>query len=472
MAFHLLNVGLLWGLARTLGLSRCAATAASLLYACFFAHFGAIFFPTGEGHLIAVSAAISSLWLYLRFSGALPRLARLLGAAFLFGGVLTFVVAAPDRRPFALLLQAVTPFVAAVSSFLQPFQAALEMDSTCAQYLIPAQMGVWSLGLAGLVSAHFWAALKGKGRSACFVLLGGYLFSVAALSRTTPPRGPSVLPSESFVLISPLFAIAFAVALMGVVDRIQAVCRMSRGARAALLSGILLALCLPNVLAVRVGQLRGRLASNFASYHELKARQVDSFTPLLRQGIAEMKRGREAEALDLLRRAAATRPFLLRYLLGRCRFSDLRWITGPSGLRSWIRQVGEERVRAAGLLTPEDRGILQGIGQEMSDYALCLFGISTLERRAGHLEESAHWLSQMRYLERSPERIVAWVGGLAPVRGDPALEESVARLADPNGLPDPLPWRMDDYGFGRFLVRLWVGRDIRSAWDQQMGVAI
>ena len=42
---------------------------------------------------------------------------------------------------------------------------------------------------------------------------------------------------------------------------------------------------------------------------------------------------REKEARDRLGRAAVERPFLLRYLLGRCRFSDLRWITGPSGLR-------------------------------------------------------------------------------------------------------------------------------------------
>jgi hypothetical protein len=39
-------------------------------------------------------------------------------------------------------------------------------------------------------------------------------------------------------------------------------------------------------------------------------------------------------------------------------------------------------------------------------------------------------------------------------------------LKDPAAFGDPLPWQKDDYGFGRFIVRLISGLDIRSHYDR------
>ena len=211
-----------------------------------------------------------------------------------------------------------------------------------------------------------------------------------------------------------------------------------------------------------MGFLRGKLARDFASYRELKARQPDPFTPLLQQGIAALREGRETEALDLLRRAARTRPFLLRYLLGSCRLSDLRWITDPRDLRGWIREIGAGR----------DRGTLEGIQQEVSDYALCLFSLAHLERLAGHPEVSCAWVSQIRLLERNPQRAAWWIGRLPVVRRDRAMQESLARLEDPQCFRDPVPWRLEDYGFGRFLLRLWLGWDISMGPEKHSPVRI
>lgn len=357
-------------------------------------------------------------------------------------------------------LQAFTPFVAAVAFLLQPLQAALQMDSTRAGYPIPSPMGVWSMGFASLLAVYFCTVWRTKRKSLFFFLSAGYLLSVL------------FFPSRSLLLVFPAIALVFIEMLVWLSGKIQALCGTSRRVRGWILSGILLALCFPNLLAIRVGQFRGRLANGFSFYSGLRAAQPDVFTSLFQQGISEMKKGREAEALLLLQRAARVRPFLFQHLLGPCRLSDLRWITGSSDLRGWVRQIGEQRVRADSVLTPQDRQTLQGIQQEISDYALCLFSIAHLERRAGRLEESRRWLSQIRTLERDPERLISWMGRLPPIPGDPMLEESVAQVGDPNYFRDPLPWRMDDYGFGRFLVRLWAGLDIRSTWDKQMGLTV
>lgn len=348
------------------------------------------------------------------------------------------------------LLRLITPFTAAVFSFLQPLQVALQMDSTRAGYPIQPPLEVWSIGFSCLLAARFWVVWRTERKIAFFLVGTWYLFCV------------SVFPSRSLVLIFPIVVLIFVETLVWFSGKIQALFRTSRRVRALILLGILLAWCLPNLLAIRVGFFRGKLANGFSSYSHLRAAQPDAFTPLFQQGISEMKHGREAEALELFQRAARIRPFLFQYLLGPCRLSDLRWITGPYDLRSWVRQVGEGR----------DRQILQGIQQEISDYALCLFSIAHLEQRAGHLEESRRWLSQMRTLERDPDRLLFWIGQRPLVQGDPLLEKFVAQVRDPNDFRDPLPWRMDDYGFGRFLVRLWVSRDIRSTWDKQMGLAI
>ncbi len=214
------------------------------------------------------------------------------------------------------------------------------------------------------------------------------------------------------------------------------------------------------------------MAREFTSYEELKARQEDPFTPLFRQGISALEEGREEEALGLLRRAAQTRPFLLRSLLGPCKLSDLRWITDPRDLRGWVREIGNERLRKAGALTARDRETLDGLQREISDYALCLFSLSHLERRAGRPEEGCAWLSQIRYLERNPQRAAWWIGRLPAVRRDRSMEESLARLADPQCFRDPIPWRLEDYGFGRFLVRLWLGWDITMGWEKDLRVRI
>lgn len=236
--------------------------------------------------------------------------------------------------------------------------------------------------------------------------------------------------------------------------------------------GVLLVLCLPDLLAVRVSILRGKLAREFSSYDELKSQQEDPFTPLFQQGISALQAGREEEALGLLRRAAQTRPFLLRYLLGPCRLSDLRWITGPRDLRGWIREIGSKRLRVAGALTARDRETLEGLQQEIADYALCLFSLAHLKHRAGRSEESCAWLSQIRTLERNPQRAAWWLGSLPAVRRNPGMEESLAQLADPQCFRDPVPWRLEDYGFGRFLVRLWLGWDISIGREKDSRVRL
>ncbi len=137
-----------------------------------------------------------------------------------------------------------------------------------------------------------------------------------------------------------------------------------------------------------------------------------------------------------------------------------------------MREIGAERLRTAEGLSARDRKTLEGLQQEMTDYALCLFLLAHLEWRAGRPEDGCAWLSQIRYLERNPQRAAGWIGRLRVVRRDRRMEESLARLADPRCFRDPIPWRLEDYGFGRFLVRLWLGWDVPMGREKDLRVRI
>ena len=446
-AFHLLNAGLLYGVAAGLGLPRRAAVYASLIYLTAFAHFHAVF---GLQAIRPLQTLTLFLLLILCLRG-LPRL-PLLWACVLFSAA-------------AILKGGIAvgaPFVAMVSSFLQPIEAALHMDPAQANYPIPPQIGVWSLLVSVGLAARLVASWR-AGNRAPPLLLAWYLFCVVYFLKGAA-GSLQVLPSLAFIFLSPIFAIVFSDTLVSLSEKIQAATGASRRTGRTALAGLLLFLCLANLLAIPVGLFRGKLTHDPAAVRGPAAGPAIAFDKLYEQGLSELHQGREPEALELFLQAAAVKPSHLRALLGPCRFSDLRWMTAPLDLRGQLRRIRE---------IEEGNPIsLPVIQQEISDYALCLFSISCLEWRAGRRESSSIWLSQIRYLERDPDRLAGWIEQQPLVQQEPLLKEFAARCREPDRLRDPLPWRMDDYGFGLFLVRLLTGRDIRSAWDKQTGMRI
>lgn len=445
---HLLSAGLLYRVASGLGIGRRAAVYSAVVYLTFFAQFDALFGLQASRHL-------QSVVLFLLLALCLQALPRrtLLWACLLFSAVAIF------RGGIVVL----TPFLIAVSSFLQPVQAALEMDPVQPHYPIPPQIGLWSLLVALGLAARLGASWR-EGSRAAPLLLAWYLFCVVYFLKQVTESLP-ILPSRAFIVLSPIFAVVFAEALVALYERIRAAAAPGRRTGEWVLAGIFLSLCLANLLAIPVAQFRGRLANDPAFDGNAPSHRATPFELLYQRGITEFRRGREPEALELLRQAAVAKPVLLRALLGPCRLSDLRWITAPLDLRGRLRQIRESRGHVW-------QASFDALQREISEYALCLFSISYLEARGERLEASRAWMTQLRYLERDPERLAAWIGQVSADVGNPSLTAFAERLRDPSILQDPLPWRKDDYGFGLFVLRLVTGRDIRSTWDRQTGIPI
>lgn len=192
--------------------------------------------------------------------------------------------------------------------------------------------------------------------------------------------------------------------------------------------------------------------------------RIDRFGQLLEEGLAEMSAGRPERAVEALERAARRRPFLLQYCLGPAlRLEDIRWLTGGQGLREWLRRVTADWRTSS----PKFDAIRSTMEEELSGYALCLYSLSALEEEQGHAGRSGYWLSQIRWVEEDPQVLRDWLGRQPDLLARPLLRQHLDRLDDPSTFSDPLPWRKDDYGFGRFILRFLFGLDFRSESDRR-----
>lgn len=196
-----------------------------------------------------------------------------------------------------------------------------------------------------------------------------------------------------------------------------------------------------------------------------KGRSIDPFTEFFDEGIAQMKRNRTGEALRLFERAIETKPFLLRYLLTTGRLEDIRWMSNGLDMREWIRRIGEKYFLWGEAPIPKFEHTLSTMHQELSDYILCFVFVSYLKHQQGDFDGSRYALGRIWFLERNPQALVSWITSVPIVREDPGLSAFVQGLKDPWSFCDPIPWRKDDYGFGRFMVRLLFRWDIPSRWS-------
>ncbi len=196
-----------------------------------------------------------------------------------------------------------------------------------------------------------------------------------------------------------------------------------------------------------------------------RGHSIDPFTKSFDEGIVQMKGNQPGEALRLFERAIETKPFLLRYLLTTGRLEDIRWMSNGLDMREWIRRIGEKYFLWSEAPIPKFEHTLSTMHQELSDYILCFVFVSYLKHQQGDFDGSRYALGRIWFLERNPQALVSWVTSLPIVREDPGLSSFVQTLKDPWSFCDPIPWRKDDYGFGRFMVRLLFRWDIPSHWS-------
>lgn len=392
------------------------------------------------------------------------------GGRMLWGGiaVIWVVLLLRDHRQILLPYNGLLPWTALWSSFLDPFQTALRIDSTEPYHYLLAQISPFSLGLSVVAAAFFLrtSARQGRGLWLLAVWYGICLVHLLNHYSSFPIR----IPSRYFVYLSPLYAWVFCAVGWRLLEKGTAGVRGSLGVRRWVWGVGLTALCLTNLLAVRLAVFRGRMVNTYPAYEQMREKQVwEDLGGQVAAALSDLDRGDLEGARRAFRQGAERRPFLLRYLLGSCRLSDARWITGERGILEWVREVAWKN---RGLeLGPAERQKRQAIGEAMeqalSDYAVCLVGLSYLEDQAGRKDSARGWLSQLYFLERHPDRLRVWLKAEERIRGRPGLCAYLEVLGDPAVFGNPLPWQKEDYGFGRFMARLIFGWDVRSGYDRQ-----
>lgn len=203
-----------------------------------------------------------------------------------------------------------------------------------------------------------------------------------------------------------------------------------------------------------------------ARVHTAAGEDIDPFTRLMDSALDRLIAGHEAEALALFRQAIAARPFLLRYLLAPCDLDDARWVTGGADLRGWTDALGALRAGWVERPVPKYERIAATMRQELSDYLLCLVCAAYLEEQAGHAARSRYWLAQTRLIESDPQHWPAWTGVNTVLAANASLSAFIHRAQAPGAIGDPTPWRADEYGLPRFLLRLIVRWDVRGRHER------
>lgn len=374
-----------------------------------------------------------------------------------------------DHRQLLLPYNGLVPWTALWASFLDPFRSALGTDSTLPYHYLTAQISLLSLTLsvAGAVLFLKVFAAKEKGLRLLPVWYAVCLIYILNYYSSYPVR----IPSRYFIYLSPVFAWVFCAAGWWLLDRAGERAGWSVSGRKWIWVLGLAALCLANLLAVRLELFRGRFANSYSAYTDLRpALGVgEESGHYAAAGFRKLELQDPQGALEEFGKGVERRPFLLRYLLGDCRLSDARWITGGTGLRQWLQEVAI-KYRSEGSEGIEEWERLRAAAdRELLDYAVCIYGLAQSEDRLNRPGPARIWISQLRFLEPDAVRLKAWLESDARVRGWELRSRRLECLEDPNVFGDPLPWQKDDYGFGRFMVRLISGVDIRSQ-DDRMSV--
>lgn len=176
-----------------------------------------------------------------------------------------------DSRQVLLPYNALVPWMTMLGSFLDPLRTSLQMDATESYYYMGAQISVFHLGAVLFLLGTFLLGFVRRKRGLALlgvwcVIVTGYLLLHRHVASAMPFRNQS----RYFLYLTPLFAAVLASVVAYGVARWGRSAGWSGGRRDALLAGILLALCVPNLLAIRIALLRGRLTNTYLVYDDAR----------------------------------------------------------------------------------------------------------------------------------------------------------------------------------------------------------
>lgn len=221
---------------------------------------------TKAGLLFAVllGCVAAGRWL-IRLRSAPRLLAAGLGVGFLLLFPWT------DRREILFPYNALGPFATVLGSFLDPFRAALQIDSTREYHYIPAQISGLALVLAVLLWAYLGLRIA-RGAKRLWVLVVWYAvcMSYVLLHRHVSSSFPLQLVSRYYIYFTPLVAWILSECIVSIGDLWARGCGVRRALPGALLGAGVLLLCFANALAVPVAAFRGRLVNTYGIYDDIR----------------------------------------------------------------------------------------------------------------------------------------------------------------------------------------------------------
>lgn len=219
------------------------------------------------------AAALAGIDFLIRWVGVGSWRAKRLTLVGGFGGLALWVLLAwQDKRQLLLPYHALVPFVTSLVSLLDPLSAALRIDSTQAYQYFPAQLPVWSLLFSGVGFLVFWTAyLKRKPQLWIWVVWYGVcLIHLLRHYSNTPPT----VPSRYFVYVTPVLAVVLSCAVCRGFAWMNSSLRVGRVSLEGFQAVFLVAVALPNLMAVPVAQWRGKMANTYLTYDDFRTARL------------------------------------------------------------------------------------------------------------------------------------------------------------------------------------------------------
>lgn len=218
-----------------------------------------IFFAGGLLCLLAVRVAVKN------YTGFLPkRPGRLISLLLL---ILWAVAAIKDIRNLILPYNIMVPFSAALNSFLTPIQSVLLLDSAQVSYQVHSQMGSFGFLLGLVFIAVFVKKFVSVNRQLA-VLFIWYLIPLGYLNLY------SNILSRYMVYISPVMCIIISSVISALFDYVFEKVKLKSLTKEIIITGIFIALLIPNILAIKLELFRQKMACSFYLYDYIRTANI------------------------------------------------------------------------------------------------------------------------------------------------------------------------------------------------------
>lgn len=162
----------------------------------------------------------------------------------------------------------IRPFGMMFVDFIFPIRSALSMSSAMSYHVIPPSDNLIGnlicLFLMIIFMRKYFFRHKGL---IVFILF--YLVAMRYMRIMT-----TMLYSRHFIYVTPLFSIVFSSSAVYIYDLIADKARLRKVAREAILVLLFVGLCIPNILAIRIALVRGRLVNTFLIYDYIRAAHI------------------------------------------------------------------------------------------------------------------------------------------------------------------------------------------------------